>query len=70
MMDINVELLQWFIIVFIKEPSCITVKNEIISNKELAEELDKPIIKKFQKGKVHSYLQTISETLIQQICNT
>ena len=56
MMDINVELLQWFIIFFIKEPSCITVKNEIISNKELAEELDKPIIKKFHKGKVHSYL--------------
>ena len=31
-----------------------TVKNEIISNKVLAEALDKPIIKKFEKGKVHS----------------
>ena len=31
-----------------------TVKNDIISNKVLAEELDKPIIKKFEKRKVHS----------------
>ena len=30
------------------------VKNENISNKELAEELHKPIIKKFKKRKVHS----------------
>ena len=29
-------------------------KNEIISNKELGEELHKPIIRKFEKGKVHS----------------
>ena len=56
MIDINVELLQGFINFFIKEPSCITVKNEIISNKELAEEQDKPIIKKFNKGKVYSCL--------------
>ena len=40
MMDINVDLLQWF--------------NESISNKELAGELRKPIIKKFKKRKVHS----------------
>ena len=31
-----------------------TVKNEIISNKELEEELHKPIIRKFEKRKVHS----------------
>ena len=31
-----------------------TVKNDIISNKVLAEELDKPIIKKFEKRKIHS----------------
>ena len=30
------------------------IKNEIISNKELAEELHKPIIRKFNKRKVHS----------------
>ena len=33
-----------------------TVKNEIVSNKELAEELRKPIIKKFEKRKVDSPL--------------
>ena len=31
-----------------------TFKNEIISNKELAEELHKPIMWKFKKRKVHS----------------
>ena len=31
-----------------------TLKNEIISNKELAEALHKPIIRKFGKRKVHS----------------
>ena len=30
------------------------IKNENISNKELAEELCRPIIRKFKKGKVHS----------------
>ena len=30
------------------------IKNEIISNKELAEELHKPIIRKFNKRKIHS----------------
>ena len=30
-----------------------TVKNEIISNKEVAKELHKPIIRKFEKRKVH-----------------
>ena len=32
------------------------LKNEIISNKELAEELHKSIIRKFKKRKVHSTL--------------
>ena len=30
------------------------IKNEIISNKELVEELRKPIIRNFSKRKVHS----------------
>ena len=30
-----------------------TVKNEIIFNKQLAKELQKPIIRKFKKRKVH-----------------
>ena len=50
-MDINVALLQWF---FDKKTSSSGTKNENISNKELAEELPKPIIRKFKKRKVHS----------------
>ena len=38
----------------IKKPSGSGIKNEIISNKQLAEELHKPIIRKFNKRKVHS----------------
>ena len=30
------------------------IKNENISNEELAEELHKPIVRKFKKRKVHS----------------
>ena len=37
-----------------KKVSGETVKNEIISNKELAEELHKPIIRKFKKRNVHA----------------
>ena len=37
-----------------KKTSGSGVKNENISNKELAEELHKPIIRKFNKTKVHS----------------
>ena len=37
-----------------------SVKNENIPNKELAEELHKPIIRKFNKAKVHSpYIDNI-----------
>ena len=57
MMYINMELLQWFIIFLIKKTSGVTVKNETISNKELAEELHRPIIRKFEKRKVHSPLK-------------
>ena len=39
---------------FDKKPSRGTVKNEIIFSKELAEELHKPINKKFSKRNVHS----------------
>ena len=42
MMDIKQVLLQWFINFLIKETSGSGIKNEIISNKELAEELHKP----------------------------
>ena len=36
-----------------KETSSGAVKNDFISRKELAEELCKRIIRKFEKGKVH-----------------
>ena len=39
---------------FDKKTSGSGIKNENISNKELAEELHKPIIRKFNKRKVHS----------------
>ena len=54
MMDINVDLLQWCTNFMIKKTSGGTVKNENISSIELAEELHKPIIKRFKKRKVHS----------------
>ena len=38
----------------IRKTSVGAIKNEIISNKELPEELNKTIIKKFKKRKVHS----------------
>ena len=62
MTDINVDLFQWFINFLIKETVPLvdkstsggTVKNEIRSNKELAEELHKPIITKFEERILHS----------------
>ena len=52
MMDINKDLLQWFINILIKKTYGSGIKN--ISNKELAEELHKPIIRNVNKRKVHS----------------
>ena len=46
---------------FDKKATSGAIKNEIISNKELAEELRKPIIRKFKKRKVHSsFIDNIS----------
>ena len=47
MMNINVGLLQWFIHILIKKTSDSGIKNESISNKEIAEESHKPIIRNF-----------------------
>ena len=47
MMDINVDLLQWFLIFLIKKTSGRGIKNKYISNKELAKELHRPIIRNF-----------------------
>ena len=51
-MDIYVDLLQCSKNFLIKKTSVCGIKN--IPNKELAEELHKPIIRKFNKIKVHS----------------
>ena len=54
MMNIKGVLLQWFINFLIKKTSGGAIKNEIISNKELAEELQNSITRKFKKRKVYS----------------
>ena len=54
MMNIKEVSLQWFIIFLIKKSASGAVKNEIIQNKKLTEEPHKPIIKKFERRKVHS----------------
>ena len=52
-MDINVDFFQWSINFFQKKSSGSGIKNGNISNKQLAEELHNPIIRKFKKKKVH-----------------
>ena len=54
MMDINVDLLQWFINFFDKKASGSGIKNKNIPKKKLAEELHKSVIRKFNKRKIHS----------------
>ena len=59
-MDINLGLLQRSVDSPIKNNSGRTIKNENMSNKELAEEIHKPVIRKFNKRKVHSsYMDNI-----------
>ena len=53
-MNINVDLLQWSINFSIKKLQAEQLKNENISNNELAKEFHKPIIRKFNKRKVGS----------------
>ena len=52
MMLINMVLLHWFKYVFLKNLLGREIKKEIISNKALTEELQKPIIKIVLKIKV------------------
>ena len=53
MIDINVDLPLWFIDFMIKKICDSGIKNENISNKQLAEESHKPIIKKFSEIEIH-----------------
>ena len=54
---------------FYKKTSGSGITNESISNKQLAEELHKPIIRKFNKRKVHSPFIDNIWVQIKQICN-
>ena len=54
MMGINVDLLQWSLNYLINKTFGSGIRNENISNRELAKELYKPVIRKFKKRKVHS----------------
>ena len=51
MTNVNVHFLQWSIHFLIKKTFGSGIKNENMSSKELAEELSKPIIRKFKKEK-------------------
>ena len=55
MMNINVELFQW-LISFWTKTSGSGIKNENIPIKELAKKLNQPIIRNFNKRKVHLLL--------------
>ena len=60
MMDINLGLLQRSVDSLIKNTFGGTIKNENMSNKELAEEIHKQINRKFNKRKVYSsYMDNI-----------
>ena len=65
-MGINRDLLQWFVIFFDKKPpeantsggditdaNKSAINRKIMSNQQLAEKLQKPIIRKFEKLKVY-----------------
>ena len=54
MMGINVDLLQWSLNYLINKTFGSGIRTENISNRELAKELYKPVIRKFKKRKVHS----------------
>ena len=54
MMDIKEALIQRFINILRKKASGSFIKNENMSDQQLAEELHKPTIRKFEKRKVHT----------------
>ena len=54
---------------FDKKTSGSSIKNENVLNKKLAKELHKPIIRTFNKRKVHSHFIDNIWVQIWQICN-
>ena len=61
-MDIKEVLYLWFINLLIKKTSAGGIKNENMSNKELAEKLHKPILRKFFKKVYLSFKDNIRGT--------
>ena len=53
-MDVNVDLFQWFKVFLIKKSSGSEIEDENISDQQLAEELQKPIIRELKKRKLQS----------------
>ena len=53
LMNIKGVLLQWFINFLDEKTSGVAIKNENTSHQELAEELYKPITRKFEKWKAY-----------------
>ena len=68
-MEIKVPLLQGFTPFVVKKGSGRAVKTENIQNEELAEELQKPIIRKFDKKGCSLLLQTIFGVLTLYLSN-
>ena len=54
MMDIDMQIFSMVYKFFNKKTSGSAVKSEIMQNQQLAQELHKPIIRKFEKRKLHS----------------
>ena len=69
MMDIQEIPFQWFKDCLVNKALGVGIKNENISNMELTKELNKPIIRKFEKLKVYSTFIEIFGMLILRICN-
>ena len=45
--------LQWSIKFLLRKTSASSIKNQSVSSKELAEELHKPVTRRFNKRKIH-----------------
>ena len=73
MIDIKVDILQWFINSFDNKSLGGVVtrdKSAIMSNQQLAEKLRKPIIRNLEKYKLYSSCKdNINLVLFEQICN-
>ena len=68
MININLDLLQWFLIFLVKKTSGGAIKKEIMQNEELAENYAYQLLENFSKEKYIHRLYTIFGMLVLQIC--